>query len=212
MSTPDTPAYEPLKGVLATNFAGQALSLDESVERVISGMETDLADLGEGNYNGTPIKERQLGQIPSYYQASLHKVLDASKKVMAAMVKNQGWGKIDIAHDDRSRFGTHTADLNALEQRLTGAVNTWLNTVQERGLVDKVGLPLPSRLQTGEVERLHPTRVPDEDGKLSISGLSDVMRLSDEGYVPRNFVTNETAIRGLNAERAPARTGQRMDA
>jgi hypothetical protein len=192
--------------MLAENYAGQKLGLNGSIDRIIADMEMTLDELANGEYNGTKIKDSQQGQIPEYYQLALKPVLAASETLFKTMNANGGWQAVPIDHESRERFSdgkkvTTEANLNEIDERLTGAVNNWLETVHARGLWDKVGLPLAinSTLR----------RTPGE-----INQMGDVMHLTDDGWKAISFIPNtEAAERNqrADAELAEARRASGAD-
>lgn len=203
MSLARDQAYMAFKAILQTNRADQKLGVDESLDRIIQSMKSDLADLGRidekrsphGEYNGLAIKDRQVGDIPGYYEQALKPVLEAAQHHMRAKSVHGKPEAIRVAFDDRARFGTDTIDLPAIEQKLEDAVNTWLTVVHQRGMWDKVKLPLPQTLQIGDQVSVHPLRADpaDEEGLVTINRLADVITQTDDGFVPRKFVSNEGA-------------------
>ncbi len=119
---------------------GEKMSVDDSIDRIIGEMDFALAELDDGEWNGMTIKDNQ--RIPSHLEEAIKPILDAGAAVMNTISHNTR-APLSVTFEDRARLGgAHSVHLEKLENKLQGAVDRWLNYVDQSEFSAVVGKPL----------------------------------------------------------------------
>lgn len=149
-----------LQVILKKSADGKNLGWEQSLEALSQNLATDLQDLADGRFNGTPLKPTQNKAEPM--QIALQPVLAAAAAVANAAAINSGYGTIEIPYgSDRDLFSgnatkkTTSIDIVAAEKQLVAMINTWLSEAKKD---PSIGLPLavnsPARAVDGQITKL----------------------------------------------------------
>ena len=165
----------------------------QTLDTLVETMEADMDEISKARYNGMPIKDDK--QLRFRVEQAIQPVLRTMAKLSDINSVQGGWGNADIGTDHMNTVGTSTIDTNAAELQMREAVNTWMNSVVEQRLQDKVGLPVAANSDvrgfTGDA--------PD-GGWTEINHGRDVVRQTQDGYEPRKMVTDSEAAAHMGAE------------
>lgn len=178
----NSPELRALKELVQTNHAGQQLGFDESIDRMVANMDLALSEIGEGNYNGMRIRDSS--KTPQYLQVELQKILDTGAVLTNAAVKNGGWQTLSVEFNDRS----HNFDLSGAEKKLEGAINRWMDFVNENPSLSP-GLPLA----------INSAARHDPSHKVL---LRETLKHTIQGHSPMAFIGNEDAERRMQPSAA----------
>jgi|GEM_PF-2970043 hypothetical protein len=170
---------EQLQKIIRQDGTGKTLSVEESIESVVTDLKYALLDIEDGEYNGVAIKDTS--KIPSYMTEILAPVLEAAAAVQNTVSENRGSASsLAISFEDRAQLGGSTSvNLLEISNKLEGAVGTWLKAVDQMEGGAKIGKPLAM----SDTARQHS----------QISRLSDVLNLTNRGYEPMELLSDEDA-------------------
>ena len=162
--------------VINDRVSGTVLSVDDSIDRAIKESNFALEELADGEWNGMAIKDAS--HIPAHYEAALKPILEVSAAILNTVSQNkEGWANLSVEFEDRAALGgQHTVKLKEHEVNLSEAVHNWLDAVEKSPCVADIGKPLAVNSEAR--------------GRGALNSLSEVLRLTTEGWQPKPFVSD----------------------